>query len=301
MSALEAFADTPSLAFDSAPAAAGARQFVNSRASVVAYINAITAVPLGAQPIVLSGQQVGTYDPLAKQEPLRKALVQAKSNADGVASVLAHLHGLAGGHIRTLDEWVLKPLTAVRDLLAPLPADGSLTPSQSQEAQTQITMAFMMVKIFMPQFTDVRDRIHYFLTQLGPDHDTLASGPTAVNDAMARVESDARAAGMPYVLNPMTAPIGNMIFNIGGQFLGHLRVLAAALTRALEGHEAMRGGISALGVLGETIVVKYASGERALTKATDPKERTIALRRMDLNTAVRSWEQFRDFILNSGF
>jgi hypothetical protein len=292
--------DAGALAFDSQAAAAGARQFVANRGPVVAYIGAVKAVPLGSQPIVLDGRQVTAFDPLEKEPQVRAALYNAQYHAQDVAGYLDTLHTWAQGGIRQVVDWPLQPVIRMRDVLAAVPAGGTLSDAQSAEVMNQMATAKLWTEMIAQAVGSVRAGVQRFLGQLGEDHAALVAGPVAVAAAMAAVDNNTKAVALPLVTNPVTAGIGQVIIDVGGRIYARLGAVHAALANALYGHEAMRGGVSALGVAAETIRGKYAAGERALA-AADAKTRTLILRKIDLAVAIKSWEQFRDFILNSGF
>lgn len=299
---MSAIADEPlSLAFDSSDAAAGAKEFVTSRGSVLQYVSAIQAVRLGPQPIVISGQPSGSWDPLEKRRDLADAIAAARYRAEDVTRYLDTLHGWASGQARGLVDMVLTPLTALRDIVAAIPADGSITEAKFREARTQYETAKMFTMLIASNVDGTAAGIRRFLDAIGTDHDTLVRGPLAVNQAIAEVDTNTRNASLPYIMNPMTAPIGKMIVELGAQMRARLVDLSNTLTSALQGHEQMRSGIMAFATGTATARAKYDAGSRALDSAGTTAERALVLRRLDLKIAIRSWEQFRDFLLNSGF
>ena len=299
MSALEA--EPISLAFDSSDAAAGAREFVSSRGSVLQYVTAIRAVRLGPQPIVIGGQQSGSYDPLEKRHDLVDAINAARYRADNVTRYLDGLHGWAGGQARGLADMVITPLTALRDIVAAIPADGSITEAKLREAITQYQTAKIFTMMIAGNVDGIVAGIRTFLDAISTDHDTLVRGPLAVNQAIAEVETNSRNAALPYIGNPMTAPIGKIILEIGAQMRARLVELSGTLGAALQGHEQMRGGIMAFATGTATARAKYEAAGSAMDSAATAAARALVLRRLDLKVAIRSWEQFRDFLLNSGF
>lgn len=293
-------APSDSLAIDFTAASQGARQFVSSRTSVVAYITAIRAVPVGPQPISSGGQQTTPFNPLQNLPDVEKGLRTAKWNADKVAEELDFLHRWAQGGIRGAVEMVLKPVVTMRDIFQTVPRGGTLTEKQSQDISTQMYMAKFMSGMLASSARGVQGRIGEFLEQLPNDHAVLANGPHAVANVRADIQREFTETGMKLLLNPVTAGIGNAIMEIGGQFLGHLDNLSGALGSALQGHEGMRGGIDAFTVGIQAVFDKYSAGEQALAGA-DAAGRTATIRRLNLTTAVDSLEQLKDFVLKSGF
>jgi hypothetical protein len=288
------------LAFDFTAAAAGAQQFVSSRASVYAYIDAIRAVAVGPQPIVIGGQPSGTFDPLQNLPDVASGVHAAKYHADAVAQQLDFLHGWAQGHIRGAVDLVLGPVKTMRDIFVAVPSGGTLTEEQIGQIGGQMYAAKFMTGMLASTARQTRQGIQDFLTQLPNDHKALSDGPYALARVRGKIESDFRDLAMKYIFNPVTAGIGNVILQIGGQFLKSVDKLSGTLSTALQGHEAMRSGIGAFATGIEAVMDKYVLGEKALYKA-DRETATVALRRFDLNRAVSSWEQLRDFVLNSGF
>lgn len=288
------------LTFDSTEAATGARAFVDNRGAMLAYVAAVLAVPTGMQPIKVDGNVVGSFDPLDKFPGAAAAIQSAQYHAKDVAGTLDFLHGWAQGNITTLVGYVIAPVTAMRDLVAAIPSGGALTPEADRQVLQQMQMARFWTEMIANSVNTIRQGIHKFLTQLGTDHDALARGPYELETVIPEMEKRVSDAAMPLIIHPVTAGIRRIYLSIGASMRDGLQLVSRAMQNALQGHEAMRGGISAFASGAETMRAKYSSAETALSRA-DIKTRATVLRQLDLNKAVVSWEQFRDFILKSGF
>ncbi|HVG23854.1 MAG TPA: hypothetical protein VND45_06850 [Thermoanaerobaculia bacterium] len=288
------------LAFDFAPAAAGARTFVGSRSSVMAYVAAIRAVPLGAQPLQREGV-TASFDPLEQDPAMAQALSRAQWNANQVVGHLDTLHRWSSGSVRELAAEVLKPIVAMRDAIAAVPSGGTLSP----EADRDTLMNMMMARVWTSQIAAgvdlVRRGLHSFLTNLRDDHDTLASGSIAIGAIRSRIQQHTSEVAQRYILGPeFMRWAGALVLDIGRARLEALAGVENAIVRALEGHQGMRGGMDAFASGAESIGAKYAAAQGALASADAPT-RSMALRKYDFNRAIRSWEDFRDFILQAGF
>ena len=288
------------LAFDFAAAGAGAKTFVSSRTSVMTYVSAIRAVPLGPQPIQREGI-TASFDPLEQNPAMANALAKAQRNTNDVVSHLDTLHGWASGSARQLAGEVIKPITAMRDAIAAVPAGGTLSPEADGIVIQNMFMARLWTQNIASAVSLIRRDIRTFLTQLRDDHDTLAGGPTAIATIRAAVQHHTSEVAQRYVVGPeWTKWIGQIVLEIGRARVEALAGLETAIAKALQGHEGMLGGIDAFASGAESIHAKYAAADSALTSADRPS-RSNALRKYDFNRAIRSWEDFRDFILQSGF
>jgi hypothetical protein len=287
------------LAFDFAPAAAEARRYVGGRDSVMAYVAAIRAVPVGPQPLKRDGMDLGMFDPLADEPAMTSALRTTQNNANDVVGHVDTLHRWAMGDARLVAAEVIKPITAIRDIIAAVPSGGTLSPKADQEAISNMFLARIWTEQIAMGVSQIRNGIHRFLTQLVADHDTLAAGPTSVERVRARIQDRTTQIALQFMKPGMEWAYG-IVLGAGRLQVDALDAVGRAVGAAMQGHEAMRGGLDGFAAGAESIRAKYAAASDALASA-DASTRSMALRKFDLNRAIRSWEQFRDFILASGF
>lgn len=293
--------DSDALAFDFGPAAAGARQYVGSRDSVMAYVNAICAVPVGPQPFDAHGGGIqGTYDPLEGEPAMAAALRDTQNHAKQVVSYLDTLHGWSQGGVRQFTGEVLKPIKSMRETLASLPSGGVLSPDQDREVVGNMMLAKLWTEQIALAADMIRRGIQTFLTQIRSDRDTLVSGTTSIDAIRQKSQDRTSRSAMEYMFKPGMQGIANTILEIGAAQVQALEGLKRSIGNALQGHDAMRGGLDAFASGAESIHGKYAAAANALTTADAPT-RSTALKKFDLNRAISSWEQFRDFILAAGF
>lgn len=279
---------------------AGVRAFVANRADVAAYVAVIAAVPLGPQPIVIDGQRSGEFDPLARFAPLRTALQTAQAHGESMGGALRTLHAWASPGLDDYVRLVTDPLVQVQEVLAAVPAGGEATPEQARRLHEQLYYSETYARLLLaPAVRSTRAQVLDFLAHLVADHDTLANGPLAVADAAREIDAQVRDQAMPYVLNPVTSGIGNVMLEIGRAMHVQLDRLAAALRTALAGHEGMRTGISALATAVETAVVKLAAGVAAAQRAA-ADQLPLVVRQLEVGKAIASWRQFVEFLHGSG-
>lgn len=292
-------AEPQPLVFDLAAVRAGVKTYVDHRGSVTTYIAATGRVPLGARPIVIGGQVAGSYDPLEKYADLKRGLQAAQWHAQEMARCTDTLHNWGSGAFDDLIGKINSALGQIRDALATVPSGGSLTESQARMAVEQMVYARVYAQLIGMSASQVHHGVSEFLAHLLSDHETLARGPAAIDGTLQQVSADVQSQAMKYIVNPVTAPIGNMIAQIGGQLIGGLKELSAALRGALQGHEEMRTGVSAVANVVESVQAKYQAAEQAVTQG-DAANKTAVLRKLKIDTAITSWNQFAEFIRKSG-
>jgi hypothetical protein len=260
-----------------------------------AYIAAIRAVPIGPQPIIIGGQKSGDYDPLAKNDAFKGALWSAKHNADGLAGHLDTLHTWATGGARSIATMISTPLQKAIDLVQ----GDSVTVDQQKEIVTQMGTAWVHTMMLSTTLGQMSAGVRSFLTHLLQDHETLSRGPLELRTVTDQVRRSIAADAQPYLLNPITAGIGKTFLDIGNAVLVTVDRLAGAIGKALEGHEAMQTGATALGIAMASAHGKYEAAYHAAGRASIAELPTV-MRRMRLNTAITSWNQFADFFSRSG-
>ena len=288
--------DPPPLVLDVPAIGDAAVRIATRNDGMRAYIAAILAVPIGPQPVIVGGKKAADYDPLAKQAPFKAALMRAQASAGAIRGNLDTLHLLAAGGAREQADSIIAPLQQVVDLVQ----GESVTPEQQGRIVIGMGTAWAHTMILAMTLEQVSRGVTDFLGRLVEDHETLSRGPLALRPVVDEVRRGIAADAQPYLLNPMTAGIGKTFLDIGNAVLVTVDRLDAAIGRALEGHEAMQAGASALGVAMGSVRVKYEAAYAAAGRASRA-DLPDAMRRYRLNTAIASWNQFADFFTRSGF
>ena len=296
------------LAFESSEAAAllldleavraGTETYLKSRAPLLGYLQALRGIHLGAQPIVVDGQESGSFDPLAKKPELARQLALAQSNGRELAGFLDTLHGWKSGGMAGAVAPILPELEKARDLLAAIPSGAQPSPEVATALQAAIYKASMQSWVIGFAARQVRDGVIRFLGELQNDYRALSTGDTALSEITRQVEADVQDAAQRYLLNPITAPIGRIIAQIGAQLLGQLHHLSSELHGALSGNLEMRGGISALATAVESLVAKYQAAQNAVSRA-GTAELPNVLRKLEPGKAITSWQDFLRFLEQS--
>jgi hypothetical protein len=295
MTLMTADSDPESLVIDVAAFADAALKMGTRNDGMRAYIAAMRAVPLGPQPVIIDGHQSGTYDPLAKHEAFRAALWGAKHAADGIASELDSLHNWATGGAKELAKTINTPLQRILDLVQ----GDSVSETQAKEIVTQMTTVWFYTNMLSAGLDTTSLNVTNFIKRMVVDHETLSRGPLELRAVADQVGRSISADAQPYLLNPFTAGIGNVYLAIGRALLSNIDRLAGSIGKALEGHEAMQAGATALGIAMASAKGKYNAAYNAATRSSVADLPTV-MRRMRLSTAIASWNQFADFFSRSG-
>ena len=101
---------------------------------------------------------------------------------------------------------------------------------------------------------------------------------------------------MPLVTHPIYSGIGNAMLEVGRVFLNSIDKFSQVLGNALTGHEAMDGAASALAAAASNAWTKYDAA--ASVFASDDATMSVTLRKIELATAIESWNQFATFSQN---
>ena len=276
----------------------GVAAYVQNRGELLVYLTALRGIQLGAQPIVVDGQRAGSFDPLGKRPELARQLAEAQAHGEELAHYLDTLHGWAKGGMAEAVAPILPELEKARDLLAALPSGATPSPEVASTLQAAIYTASIHSWVIGLAARQERAGVIRFLGELQNDYHALSSGATALAEITRQAEADVQDAAQRYLLNPITAPIGRILVQIGAQLLGQLHRLGGALEGALTGHLEMRGGISALASAVESLVAKYEAAQNAVSRAS-AAELPPVLRKLEPGKAIASWQDFLRFLEKS--
>lgn len=299
MSATPLTAEPQSLELDFSPLGTAVRALGANSNPVMSYVNAVRAIPMGEQPMIIGGQVAGKYDPLAKRPELKAALYGVIHRAEEIAGHMSTLHGWATGGATQIIADIVPRLETVRTILAAIPPGGAVNDADRLRIREQMQLASIHTWMVSMGMTQIGTGMHNFLSHIGVDHDTLAGGPFELRKVSDEVGRQISADAMPYVLNPMARGIGETMLQIGRAFIAAIDHLAAVLGSALAGHEAMGGAASALATAATSARSKYEAASAAVA-ASDSATMSVTLRKLQLSAAIQSWKQFADFFTRSG-
>jgi hypothetical protein len=293
------FAEPDSLAIDAASLGAAAKAIANSSGPVMTYVQAVRAIPMGEQPIIVSGNVAGHYDVLSKRPELKSALYAAIRRGDEIAGHMSTLHDWAAGGARKIAGMVTPSLESLRAILASVPSGGTMSDSDVVRAREQMQIAWVNTMMVSMGINQIGSGINNFLSNIIVDHDTLARGPLELNKVGQEIGKQISDEAMKYVLNPMARGIGETILQIGRAFIATTDRVGGVIGNAMLGHEAMRGGASALATAATTARAKYEAAASAFYRA-DSATMSTTLRKLQLTTSIQSWNQFAEFFERSG-
>lgn len=291
-------AEPAALVFELGAARDGLRAYVDSRAPVLAYLEALAGVTLGERPIRVGGQEAGRFDPLGKRPAAAQRLARAQANGERLGGYLHSLHAWGGG---AFDPWIgsiLPQLEILKTVLAAIPAGGQATAGQAAELNAAIAQATAYTQLVGYATESLRAGVSEFLSHLVEDHEALAGGETAVAAIAAQIQEDTRNAALPLLLPPYQG-IGQGILQIGAALAGEVSRLAAQVDRAVSGHREIGGGLSALASAVETLGGKYAAAQKAVARAS-AADLPQVVRKLEPAKAIQSWHDFQQFLERSG-
>lgn len=291
-------AEPPSLKFDVAPMAAAARTIVTNRGPLMDYVAAVRAIPLGEQPIVIDGREASRYDVLSKKPDLRTKLWGAKHRADDLEGYMSTLHNWAAGGAVSQVAQIVPPLEVIRKILDAVPTGGKVNAADIPRIREQMQMVTVQVWITRMAMTQISGGIHNFLTFYVSDHETFSRGPFELGRIKQEVGQQISDDAMPLVTHPIYSGIGNAMLQVGRVFLNSIDKFSQVLGNALTGHEAMDGAASALAAAASNAWTKYDAAAASVF-ASDDATMSVTLRKIELATAIESWNQFATFFSES--
>jgi hypothetical protein len=284
------------LVVDLGEAVAGARLYVDSRAPVLAYLDAMRAVKLGARPIAAGGG-TASYDPLEKRPAAARLLYATQEHAERLGVYLGTLHGWAGGGMKEWVGLVVAQVEVLRDVLGAIPDGAAASESQARQIGEAAGLAEIYTRLIGQAARTIREGVKDFLGHLIADHQALAGGETAVAALADQVAADARDAALK-LIGPLDQGLAKGVLEIGAALYGELNRLGQQLDQALVGHSQIGGGVSAIANAVETIFGKYAAAQRAVARA-GAADLPAVVRRLEPVKAIRFWQDFLRFLANS--
>ena len=166
-------------------------------------------------------------------------------------------------------------------------------------AREQMQLAWVHTMMVSMGINQLAGGIKNFLSNIIIDHETLARGPLELIKVGQEIGKQISDEAMKYVLNPMSRGIGETMLQIGRAFIAATDRVGGVIGNALLGHEAMRGGATALATAASAAHAKYDAAANAFYRA-DSATMSTTLRKLQLTTSIQSWNQFAEFFERSG-
>ena len=186
----------------------------------------------------------------------------------------------------------------IRKILDAVPTGGKVSAADIPRIREQMQIVMVQVWLTRTAMTQISGGIHNFLTFYVSDHETFFRGPFELGRIKQEVGQQISADAMPLVTHPIYSGIGNAMLEVGRVFLNSIDKFSQVLGNALTGHEAMDGAASALAAAASNAWTKY-DAVAASVFASDDATMSVTLRKIELATAIESWNQFATFFSES--
>ncbi|MEA2488824.1 MAG: hypothetical protein QOH21_616 [Acidobacteriota bacterium] len=290
-------ADEASFAIDAQPIVAAAKELGTNSRAVMAYVAAVTAIPMGPQPITIEGRVAGQYDPLAKHPGLKGSLYVAQDHARCMAGAVTTLHMWASGESGLIGP-ILETLESLRQMVDRMPEGVAVSTADLEKIHEHVARFSGYAFIVNLSMQQVHSGVQAYVSNVVADHDALTRGPDALEASIGQVEEQARNEALKY-MDPLSAGIGRIIIKIAAGVITAARSTQAVISNALAGHEAIRGAANALATAAQSARTKQEKANDRVVSA-DAATISTTIRQARLATAITSWKQFDEFFKKSG-
>jgi hypothetical protein len=272
----------------------------NSQRLLLPYAETLFELRLGPQPLVLDGQTLGEFDPLANYPQL----------ADNLQNAQAHVFSFALNVSQPLNIWAVEGLPDFNDtfqaqageLMAVINAvgeGGTPTPTQRQT----VTAALAAIADGLAQGEAVvaaaRQNLITFQNQLTTDHQALAESDFALSRIIPQVQQQIADDALKFVGMIFGDQLAMLVEQIGGQEIAQLTSLASVVDDVVSAGQELGLGLSAFANLVATLSAKYAAVSLEVAQAANAQFAS-QLQALDVQVAAQAWNQLMDFVAQSG-
>ena len=253
------------------------------------YVRSIRTIALGSRPLVLDGQTVGEFDPLASQPELTATIETAQANAYSMGQLTFFFFATTKKNVADFSGQFQEKTGEIFAILEPL---GDQPPNPEQQAA--ILQALVDLRDGMRLLDDfatlVQDRMEVEVPKISEDFAVLGSQNDVLGSSIRSLEANARAISLNYP--PQLAPL---VLDLLQQVLSALRQINGYLVDAQQAIPAASQELSLHANAIATLLLKYDSEIRALEDAADADFGSVLLE-MRLDVAQRAWAQIADFV-----
>ena len=274
--------------------------YVNSRTPIVDYAVAVIEIPLGSQPLVIDGQDAGSYDPLNGFPALADSLQTAKDHVTDFANKVDQpIHMWAIVTIPAFNDQFQTETGAILKVINQLGSTGVPTSAQRQAVTGALQNLKTQLSDGRSKLVAIQDALNIFLDQLSSDYQILVNGSNSISASItelnkALLKDELKASGGIF-----GGDIANLIGKIGGKMIDSLQSVLNAINKAATSNKDIGTAMSDLANTVATLLSKYDSVLNNVQNAKDEQFASI-LQELDIQLAQTDWKQLADFISESG-
>ncbi len=274
--------------------------FTNGQSLLLPYAETLLELRLGQQPLVLDGQNLGEFDPLANYPQM----------ADNLQNARAHILDFTNNVSQPLNIWAIQGLPDFNDtfqmqagrltaVINAIGIDGTPTPAERQT----VTAALAAIADGLAQgeavIASAQQNLITFQNQFTADHSALAESDDALNRIIPQVQQQILDDSLKFIGGIFGAELAKLVEEIGGQVIDQLTSLESSVDDALSASQGLGLGLSALANLVATLNSKYAAVSTEIAQAEAAQVASL-LQALDVEVAARAWRQLTDFVAQSG-
>ena len=261
---------------------------------VNAFVEAMTSLPLGPQPLVVNGQLVGTFDPLSPTPQLDAALQTAQQDCE-----FQSLTGDVAGFAMAMD--IAAPVfrshlgTMLRILDQLVQSGATPTSAQMQQVQDAMQNVSDAVQLIGLSTSGMQESATDFLPQVTAAEQALNQGSADLENSIGQVRQFVENTVAQYAGTPAAEIVGA----IGAQMLHQLRGLSAGLGDAAG---RVPAATRALGKLEDLFgdIARYYDTLAGKLQDASASQLVPYLQQADLQLAQTFWDDLVRFVAGTG-
>jgi hypothetical protein len=270
-----------------------------SMSVIDAYVQSMSALPLGPQPVVIGGQQAGTFDPLGGTPQLESALGAAQQDclSQCLTADLTNLVGLLQASCNPVVQSSFETIKQVTEALKQ--SNSQPTSAQIQQVQTALQNISQAATYTDDFASAISSEAGDFIPQVAAADQTLNQGSGAISAEIAPLQQWVQNTVEQYAGLPGGEAIAEVVAQIGGQMIADLQTLSAGLAgAAAEGSLAVEAATDlsnfAAGVSG------YYADLLTQLDQISAEQLLSFLEKLHVKAAEKFWNDLTDYVTSTG-
>lgn len=275
-------------------------KFTSSQSLLLPYAETLIELRFGPQPLVVDGQTLGEFDPLADYPQL----------ADNLQNAQAHILSFTNNVSEPLNIWAVQGLPDFNDtfqmqagqLTAVINAvgiNGTPTPAERLTVKTALATIAKGLAQGEAVIAAAQKNLTTFQNQFTTDHMALTESDDALNRIIPQAQQQFTNDALKFIGGPFGAQLAMLVEQVGGQVIDQLSSLESSVDDALSASQGLGLGLTAFASLVATLSAKYAAVSTEIAQAADAEVASL-LQALDVQVAAKAWSQLTDFVAQSG-
>lgn len=273
--------------------------------AVLPYCLAVEAIQLGPQPMVIDGQNAGSWDPLANAAAIETALQTAQQDCEGfngmvvpflgaMPQLIANAVGSAG------TSGILNDLSVIEPIMASIATGATPTDAQMQAVNASLADIVSQINTLQGELSQIQDGVTAFQQNMSSDVEALTNSSTSISAAISSINYYYQQDVEQYVGEIGGDAIINILSTITNEVVSGLQTAQTAVNNAVGLEGTVGPALTAIQGLFDGMYNDYNNVAKEAAAASAATFGSV-MQQIDITLLQTFWKDLVTYTADNGF